>query len=69
MRSASSRRWGMAFAPTPIGLVRLAAGFLLFLVYDLRCVRLGDLPEWYGRLRLWLTLTVGLCLVAAEFMT
>ncbi len=58
--------WGMAFAPAPIGLVGLAAGFLLLLAYDLRCVRLGDLPDWYGRLRLWLTSGVCLCLIAAS---
>lgn len=58
--------WAMALVPTTMGLVGLAAGFLLLLAYDLRCVRLGDLPDWYGRLRLWLTLAVCVCLIAAS---
>ena len=58
--------WAMAFVSTTMGLVGLAAGFLLLLAYDLRCVRLGDLPDWYGRLRLWLTLAVCVCLIAAS---
>lgn len=58
--------WAMVFAPTSIGLVGLAVGFLLLLAYDLRCVGLGDLPDWYGRLRLWLTLAVCVCLIVAS---
>nr|WP_313632983.1 DUF3429 domain-containing protein [Brevundimonas naejangsanensis] len=58
--------FAMGFAPTTIGLVGLAAGFCLLLAYDLRCVRRGDLPQWYGRIRVWLTLAVCVCLIAAS---
>lgn len=61
--------FAMGFTSVPIALLGLAAGFVTLAAYDLRCIRRGDLPEWYGRLRLWLTLTVGLCLIAAVFMT
>ncbi|WP_406851828.1 DUF3429 domain-containing protein [Brevundimonas sp. BH3] len=60
--------FAMGFTSPPIGLLGLAAGFLALLAYDLRCVRRGDLVEWYGRLRLWLTLAVILCLVVAGFI-
>jgi hypothetical protein len=59
----------IAFAVTFIdpaaALAILAAGFILLLVYDLRRVRAGIGPAWYGRLRLQLTMAVLLSLLAA----
>lgn len=59
----------IAFAVTFIdpaaALPILAAGFILLLMYDLRRVRAGIGPAWYGRLRLQLTAAVVLSLVAA----
>jgi hypothetical protein len=59
----------IAFAVTFIdpaaALAILAAGFILLLVYDLRRVRAGIGPAWYGRLRLQLTIAVVLSLLAA----
>ena len=60
--------FAMAFPPAPMGLAGMAVGFAALVAYDLRCVRQGDLPQWYGRLRLWLTTLVCLCLVSAAVM-
>ena len=60
--------FAMAFPPAPMGLAGMAVGFAALVAYDLRFVRQGDLPQWYGRLRLWLTTVVCLCLVSAAVM-
>lgn len=61
--------FAMAFTPAQIGFAGMAVGFVALLAYDLRRVRAGELPEWYGRLRLKLTVSVCLCLIAATAMT
>jgi hypothetical protein len=62
----------LAFAVTFIdpaaALAVLAAGFMLLLVYDLRRVRAGIGPAWYGRLRMQLTTAVVLSLLAAAVL-
>ena len=60
--------FAMAFTPAPMGFAGMAVGFAILMAYDLRCVRQGDLPQWYGRLRLSLTAIVCLCLVVAAVM-
>jgi hypothetical protein len=58
-----------AFAATFVhplaALAILAAGFILLLFYDLRRIRAGIGPAWYGRLRIQLSTSVVICLIAA----
>ena len=60
--------WLMTFAPAPIGFAGLGFGFAILLAYDLRCVGRRELPHWYGRLRVWLTLAVGVCLITSSVL-
>ena len=50
--------WGALFLARPIGLMVLAAAFAAMLAFDLRAGRSGELPVWYPRLRLPLTVAV-----------
>ena len=60
--------FALAFLPMPVALGVMAFGFALLLLYDLRALRLGRAPAWYGRLRWPLTLVVVPCLLAAIVM-
>ncbi|WP_333587482.1 DUF3429 domain-containing protein [Phenylobacterium sp.] len=57
--------WALLAAPRGAGLLGLAAGLILLLVYDLSTVRGGEAPHWYGALRWRLTLVAALSLIAA----
>lgn len=60
--------WVALLIPSRPGLVLLAIGFAALLAYDLRTVRQGYAPPWYGRLRWQLTSAVVVLLgVAAAF--
>lgn len=50
--------WGALFLARPLGLMVLAAAFAGMLAFDLRAGRSGELPAWYPKLRLPLTLAV-----------
>ena len=58
--------FGLWFLSARIGLLGLAIAFALLLLYDLRSVRQGVAPHWYGALRIQLTSAViGLLALAA----
>lgn len=61
--------FALAFTPATIAFSGLVVGFVGLLIYDVGCVGRGHLPEWYGRLRQWLTLAVCACLVAAAVVS
>jgi hypothetical protein len=50
--------WGALFLAPPIGLMVLAAAFAGMLAFDLRAGRSGELPVWYPKLRLPLSVAV-----------
>ncbi len=56
--------WCALLPPARLGLALLGAAFALLAVYDLWCVRRGEAPRWYGRLRLGLSAAVVACLAA-----
>ena len=60
--------FALAFLPHPVALRAIALAFALLLLYDLRAVRLGRAPPWYGRLRWPLTLVVVPSLMAASIL-
>lgn len=48
--------WGCLFLPlASAGVLLLIPGFIWQLSFDLKAMRLGILPRWFGRLRIWLT--------------
>ncbi|MFM7083866.1 MAG: DUF3429 domain-containing protein [Hyphomicrobium sp.] len=53
------------FLKPSMGLIVLSIGFFGLLSYDLRCVRKGDAPDWYAKLRIQLTAVVLICLLVA----
>jgi hypothetical protein len=57
--------FAVTFIDPAVALPILAASFILLLIYDLRRVRAGTGPAWYGRLRIQLTSAVVLSLLAA----
>ena len=61
--------FALAFTPATIAFSGLVVGFVGLLIYDVGCVGWGHLPEWYGRLRQWLTLAVCASLVAAAVVS
>ncbi len=58
--------WTALFLGTRAGLVTLAAGSALLLIYDLWSIRRGEAPQWYERLRVWLTSVVVLSLTVTS---
>lgn len=60
--------FALAFLPMTVALGVIALGFALLLAYDLRALRLGRAPAWYGSLRWPLTLVAVSCLLAAMAM-
>lgn len=58
--------WFAVFLPTPPSLMLLAVAFALQGGWDVRDARRGFLPEWFGRLRLTLTLLVVAALLVAS---
>lgn len=50
--------WSALLMPIGIGLLVLAAAFVLLLMFDLRTLRRGEAPAWYPRLRWPLTIVV-----------
>jgi hypothetical protein len=73
---AEWRRYGMSVVPALIawaglwlggrnGLLTLAGGLCLLLIYDLWTVTRGEAPAWYGRLRIGLTVIAALALCIA----
>ena len=61
--------FSLAFLPPPVALRVMAFAFATLLLYDLRAIRLGRAPVWYGRLRWPLTLIVVPCLLWASIRT
>lgn len=57
--------WPCLLLPERPALILLAVGFAALLAYDLRTVRQGQAPPWYGRLRSQLTIAVTLLLLIA----
>lgn len=57
--------FAVTFVDPVAALAILAAGFVLLLFYDLRRIRAGVGPAWYGRLRVQLSTAVVVCLTAA----
>lgn len=55
--------WALLAAPLALGLVGLAVGLVLLLIYDLVTIGRGEAPAWYGVLRSRLTLVAALSLV------
>lgn len=75
-RSDAWRRYGFSVLPPmvawlavwwngPEGLVLLAVGIAVWAAYELWSTGLGEAPQWYGRLRLILSLIAVLCLGAS----
>ena len=54
--------WSAVFLSQPIGLILLIAGFLLQALWDVLSVEQGRLPQWFGALRMMLTVGVVLSL-------
>ena len=61
--------FAICFLPQPVALQVMAAAFVGLLLYDLRSVRVGVSPAWYGRLRWPLTLFVVASLLLASAMS
>ena len=57
--------WAALLMPRPVGLAVLAAGFCALLAYDLWTARRGEVPAWYARLRVQLTVAVVALLLIA----
>ncbi|MBO0904207.1 DUF3429 domain-containing protein [Jiella sonneratiae] len=57
--------WALLFAPSPWSFAGFAAGFALTGLWDVVSARRGELPAWFGRLRLVLASVVTLCQIAA----
>ena len=53
--------------PYQLAVLTLGIGFIALLVVDFLIVARDYLPNWYGRMRLQLTLAVVVCLAAAGF--
>ena len=49
------------------GLIALATGIAVWGAYELWSTGLGEAPQWYGRLRLALTVVAAAALAAAAF--
>ena len=75
-RSDAWRRYGFSILPSLMallglwlegrkGLIALAVGIGVFGVYELWSTGLGEAPQWYGRLRLALTVVAVAALTAA----
>jgi hypothetical protein len=61
--------WLALLLPHGLALPVLAGGFLAMLAVDLRAARLSEVPAWYPRLRIPLTLVVtALLLAGAAFL-
>ena len=58
--------WLGLLLPRGLGLPLMVLGFVLAWAIDRRAVSAGLLPDWYGRLRTPLSLTVCLCLALLE---
>ena len=61
--------FAVAILPPRPATSALALGFGLLLIYDLAAVGRGDAPDWYARLRRWLTAIVLASLATALFAT
>jgi hypothetical protein len=57
--------WITLLVPMGIAIWLLCAAFLLQGLWDRRCVQLAIFPQWYGRLRLSLTMLVVVLLLLA----
>jgi hypothetical protein len=55
--------WSCMLQPTKFGLLALAAGYVMTLLIDSYCQRLGRLPAWWTRLTIPLALLVALGLL------
>ena len=75
-RSDAWRRYGFSILPSLVamlavvhggrnGLITLAVGVAVWGVYELWSTGLGEAPQWYGRLRLALTVVATAALAAA----
>lgn len=61
--------WLALLLPHGLALLVLASGFLAMLAVDLHAARLSEVPAWYPRLRIPLTLVVtSLILIGAAFL-
>ncbi|MCE7029385.1 DUF3429 domain-containing protein [Jiella avicenniae] len=61
--------WVLLFAPSPWAFAGFAAGFVLTGLWDVVSARRGELPGWFGRLRLVLSSVVTLCQIVAFVST
>lgn len=57
--------WALLFAPSPYVFAGFALGFAATGIWDVVSARRGELPGWFGRLRLVLSGTVTLCQLVA----
>tara|TARA_R110002020_G_scaffold266789_2_gene481817 strand:+ start:238 stop:750 length:513 start_codon:yes stop_codon:yes gene_type:complete len=57
--------WALLFAPSPWGFAGFAIAFALTGLWDVVSARRGELPGWFGRLRLVLSGSVTLCQIVA----
>ncbi|WP_370194760.1 MULTISPECIES: DUF3429 domain-containing protein [Alphaproteobacteria] len=62
---ASLVGWALLFVPTPWMFAGFAIAFALVGVWDVLAARRRTLPDWFGRLRLVLTIVVVLCQLVA----
>ena len=62
---ASLVGWALLFVPTPWMFAGFAVAFALVGVWDVLAARHRALPDWFGRLRLVLTIVVVLCQLVA----
>ncbi len=77
-RSDGWRRYGLSVVPSFIawagvwvggrnGLVTLAAGMIVWALYEMWSTGLGEAPSWYGKLRAALSAVAVACLGAAAY--
>ena len=61
--------WALMFVPSPYMFAGFAAGFALTGLWDVMSARSGELPRWFGRLRLVISAVVTLCQIVAFVAT
>ncbi|WAP67836.1 DUF3429 domain-containing protein [Jiella pelagia] len=61
--------WALLFAPSPYVFAGFGVGFAATGLWDVLSARRGDLPGWFGRLRLVLSSVVTLCQIVAFVST
>ena len=59
--------WAALFLPTPLELAVLAAAFAGMLLFDLKACQKREVPPWYPKLRVPLTIAVAASLLIGAF--